>query len=531
MKCLEKNRTRRDETANGLADDVARHLRDEPVVARPPGVAYRLGKNIRRNRLAWGTAATVGLSLVLAVLVTAWQAIVLLVVGVLVSTWQAVCARRAARGEEAARIQADQAARLAESQKERAEKEARKAQAEAKKSELVARIWKDMLQGVGPSVALGRDTILLREILDKTAQRVGKDLKDQPDVEAELRDTLGWVYFDLGDDHTAETFHREALTLRRKLYGDENRHVTESLLGMGFALFRQGKWAEAETAQREALATRRGLFGNANLDTAQSLNALALVVSAQGRPAEAESMIREALCVQRQFLSEPDRRIAWSLLTLATTLTGQSKLDEAETAQREALAMQRKLYGNRYPTVALSLDQLGLALAKGGKFAEAEACLAESLGTYRELRLTNHHHVREMRLVLAKVLACEGKPAESEPLYREELAQLRKEAEQGDVESQNEFARQSATCILPPLRDAAAAVTFAEKAVVATNRKNAGYLDTLAAAFAEAGQFPKAVTTEKEAIALLSDGQEKADFKSRLELYESNTPYRNRRFP
>ena len=51
-----------------------------------------------------------------------------------------------------------------------------------------------MLKGVGPSVALGRDTKMLREILDKTAERVGKDLKDQPEVEAELRTTVGQVY-------------------------------------------------------------------------------------------------------------------------------------------------------------------------------------------------------------------------------------------------------------------------------------------------------------------------------------------------
>ena len=50
MKCLEKDRTRRYETATGLAADITRHLSDEPVLASPPSTAYRLRKFARRNR-------------------------------------------------------------------------------------------------------------------------------------------------------------------------------------------------------------------------------------------------------------------------------------------------------------------------------------------------------------------------------------------------------------------------------------------------------------------------------------------------
>jgi eukaryotic-like serine/threonine-protein kinase len=59
MKCLEKNRTRRYETANALARDIERYLHSEPVVARPPSLAYRAGKFVRRNRLAVGAVAAV----------------------------------------------------------------------------------------------------------------------------------------------------------------------------------------------------------------------------------------------------------------------------------------------------------------------------------------------------------------------------------------------------------------------------------------------------------------------------------------
>jgi serine/threonine protein kinase len=59
MKALEKDRTRRYETANGLAMDLQRHLANEPVLAGPPSAVYRFGKFARRNYAALTTASAV----------------------------------------------------------------------------------------------------------------------------------------------------------------------------------------------------------------------------------------------------------------------------------------------------------------------------------------------------------------------------------------------------------------------------------------------------------------------------------------
>jgi eukaryotic-like serine/threonine-protein kinase len=75
MKTLEKDRTRRYETANGLATDVQRHLNNEPVVARPQSNFYRFRKMVRRNRLAAGSVTAVGLALMLGIAGFAWQAL------------------------------------------------------------------------------------------------------------------------------------------------------------------------------------------------------------------------------------------------------------------------------------------------------------------------------------------------------------------------------------------------------------------------------------------------------------------------
>jgi eukaryotic-like serine/threonine-protein kinase len=75
MKCLEKDRTRRYATANGLAADLKRHLNDEPVAARPPSSAYRFRKLVSRNKLKFAAGAAVFAALLLGIVATTWQAV------------------------------------------------------------------------------------------------------------------------------------------------------------------------------------------------------------------------------------------------------------------------------------------------------------------------------------------------------------------------------------------------------------------------------------------------------------------------
>jgi WD40 repeat protein len=73
MKCLEKDRSRRYETANGLASDITRHLTNEPVVARPPSVTYRFQKAYQRNKVSFVVAALIAVILVVATTFSTWQ--------------------------------------------------------------------------------------------------------------------------------------------------------------------------------------------------------------------------------------------------------------------------------------------------------------------------------------------------------------------------------------------------------------------------------------------------------------------------
>ena len=76
MKCLEKDRTRRYETADSLALDLNRYLTDQPIIARPPSTSYRLQKAWRRNRVALTSVTAVAAALVLGLCTSLWQAAV-----------------------------------------------------------------------------------------------------------------------------------------------------------------------------------------------------------------------------------------------------------------------------------------------------------------------------------------------------------------------------------------------------------------------------------------------------------------------
>jgi len=74
MRCLDKDRSRRYDTATGLAADLKRHLNNEPVLARPPSAGYKLQKACRRNKLAFTAALAVGLALLVGIGLSLWQA-------------------------------------------------------------------------------------------------------------------------------------------------------------------------------------------------------------------------------------------------------------------------------------------------------------------------------------------------------------------------------------------------------------------------------------------------------------------------
>ncbi len=396
MKCLEKDRARRYETASGLAADIQRHLSSEPVTARPASAAYRFRKMVRRNRTAFAAGTAV---------------LAALLIGLVISTGMFFREKRARERAVGAENEQNRLRQLAEAQE-------KKATTEAGKSRQVAKFLTDMLSGVGPSVALGDDTKMLRKILDQTAERAGEDLKEQPEVEAELRTIIGKVYDALGEYGKAGKMLGEALEIRKKLSGGEHREVVYLLNAQAQVFGNQGELDAAEAMLRDALEMDRKLAGMDG-DVSTSLNNLGLALADRGQYPDAEKFHREALAMSRKFAGNDHKEVAIALNNLAVVLQSQQKFDEAETALREALEIQKKQFGSEHPDVAITLNNLANTVQLQNQFKDSEMLFREILPLQRKLLGNAHPNVATALNGLALALHQQGRNDEAEPLLRE----------------------------------------------------------------------------------------------------------------
>jgi WD40 repeat protein len=176
MKCLEKDRTRRYETANGLVMDVRRYLDHEPVVARPPSTAYRFQKLVRRNKFAFVAAGGIALALAL---------------GLVVSTWQAVVATRARIVAVAARQEAE-SARSSETQQRQQAVEARN-RAETQQLEARRNLYVTEMALAYQALQIGH-LGRARELQQKAAQVAALSNAGNSGQSARSSDLRGWEW-------------------------------------------------------------------------------------------------------------------------------------------------------------------------------------------------------------------------------------------------------------------------------------------------------------------------------------------------
>src|SRR6266540_5305342 len=196
--------------------DIEHHLRDEPVIARPPSTLYRLQKSVRRNKTAYVAATAVATVLVL---------------GVVVSAWQAIRATRSEREQSRLRSQAE---------------------TEAAKATAISDFLQQMLGSANPDALKGSE-YSVRQLLDDFSAGLATQLANQPEVEATVRATIGRAYYRLGVADKAVAHHERSLTLRRRVFGDQAEPVAESLVDCAWSFFEQQQYAKGEPYVREAL--------------------------------------------------------------------------------------------------------------------------------------------------------------------------------------------------------------------------------------------------------------------------------------
>jgi len=370
LRALEKDRTRRYQTANAFALDVRRHLNDEPASAGPPTVAYRMSKFVRRHRFGVAAAAS------LVVLLAAFSLIMAL-----------------------------QARRIAQ-ERDRANHEA-----------AVARQVSEFLVGLfnvsDPSEARG-NTLTAREILSNGSRQAQESLRDQPEVQARLEATIGAVYTSLGMYVEAEPLLVRALQTQRRLQGNDNPETLKTVNQLANLFWYQGKLQDAEPLYVEVVERRRNMLGEEHADTLKANFDLGSLYALQKRWADAERVTSHTLAIQQRVLGREHPDTVDSMGNLQAIYYDQRRYADAEKIADVVVDRERRLLGGDHPKTLVSIHNLATIYWKLRRYDEADALFKEAAAGMRRVLGDSHSTTCRTLSVLALMYAEQKRYAEAE---------------------------------------------------------------------------------------------------------------------
>ena len=402
LKAMEKDRSRRYDSASAFADDLLRHLSNEPVVAGPPSATYKITKFVRRNRgpVAAGTAF-----------------VLLLAASAVVSTslYREADAERTRASAAAETAKQAQAEAEAESLKT---KEAQKAvEAEAAKTRQALVFLTGMFESINPDEAQGRE-ITVREVLDKASKTADQTLVASPEVNGYVHEIIGRTLHQLGKYSQAETMEQRAYDLRRESIGPKNRETLESLHNLSATQLAQAKFDLSQANLEKAVELRREAFGAEDPDTLASLDLLAQLRQRQGDLPGAEKLVREVIDVRTRVLGAAHQETVGSRCTLADLIEYQGRLDEADTYIAETVELARKGLGDEHSLTLTAMSIRASILSHKARYAEAESTLRQIIPIKKKLFGDEHDSTLVSENALAMVLRDQNKDDEAEALYR-----------------------------------------------------------------------------------------------------------------
>jgi len=341
LKAMEKDRSRRYETAAALSMDIARYLRDDPVSAGPPTATYRIGKFIKRHIIGLAAGGAIAAALL---------------VGLGVAIYGLYSARQQRDAAEVARSDAER---------------------ESRRSQQINDYLLRMLTAVDPEQAkvmdISPDTVLQRsrELFGDNKALLGAVLSSRASA---LRAA--------GQLDEAERTYNDALFAHREAHGGDHPTVAATLAGMAQVYVDRGDFAAATRAYREALAIKRKAFGAQSKPTLEALEALTnTMVSNRSRSAddtaELRKLMHEEIDLARAVYGPDDRKTAETLCMAGLWLYQNRLLDEAEPVLARGVDAGRKSLGSKSEVFIGAMNALTKIYVERNNVAAAKPLYTE----------------------------------------------------------------------------------------------------------------------------------------------------------
>jgi hypothetical protein len=227
---------------------------------------------------------------------------------------------------------------------------------------------------------------LNRNIFDRAIQVMDRQFAEQPQVRAQLKQTLADTLRNLTLLERATSLQAEALEIRKDTLGQDNSQTLESLHSSALLLAAQGKWDQAEPIARDLLERSQRLSGENRRPTLNAKRVLADALQRRGRLDEAEPLRRQVLEGYVNNFPNDDPETIDARLRLGQALLWQYRLPEAEPLLKQALEDMHRVFGDGDARTWGANGTFGnLLLQQEGKLLEAEKCFRESYQNLRKI--------------------------------------------------------------------------------------------------------------------------------------------------
>ncbi len=339
---MRKEPDRRYPSVEALAEDLNRHLLGQPVRARQGDWRYNTAKLLRRHVLAVVAVAAVFLGLALFAGIMLW---------------------------ENHRIEL---ARDATAQ-------------ERDRAQQVSAFLVDVFSQADPFNAQGHESTA-KDLLDRGAAKITGNITLQPEVRAQLLESIGLAYRRQALSERAIPLFEQAVAIRRQERPLDNGRIAVALANLARALTDAGHLISAEAYLEQAVSLAQSNGEPRPIETADILVQFGIfALDAKSDPARASELFGKALNIYRSALGNQNLQVAAALNGLASSAVWASDYPLAEHYQREALDIFRVTVSRNHPDNAIALATLGAILTQRGKYTEAEQVLNEALQIERNV--------------------------------------------------------------------------------------------------------------------------------------------------
>jgi serine/threonine protein kinase len=396
MKAIEKDRTRRYETANGLALDIQRFLADEPVSATPPSAGYQFRKFARRNKVALRVAAV-------------------LAAATAVSTWQAIRARSAETlaGERLTQVTAER------DQTAQARDEA----------EAVTQFLREVFHSPDPS----RDgrTITVVEKLDQAARQLDAGLSLHPDRRAVLRVALADTYGAIGLPEQAVPLQEKARDHYLTNRGREDRYTLWAATNLAKHYLDAGRIGEALDIDTEVEQIRLRTLGPEHPDSISAMERIASSYAAAGKYKEAEQRLEKAFALRKHSANPESPEMLRCMLNLASIYASGQRNPEALEIASTLLPLSEKINGPEHRHTLAARHLLARILLKEDRRQESLPLWERTVEISKKVNGPDHPDTLKFMMGLAAGYTDSGKHEDAVRMSRE-IVELRSKGSSKD---------------------------------------------------------------------------------------------------